>query len=81
MAEDIVSYRLLDKVISDFAEREGNTRTLTEALYIVSAISRAGLVVLPTEPSAAMLAAGARVAGVPATTVRAMLEAIIRAAG
>lgn len=80
MPDDTVSYRLLDQVLRDLAEREGNSRTLGEALYVLSAISRSGLVVLPAEPTPAMIATASAATGVPPGKVRAVLAAVMAAA-
>ncbi|MFM2128985.1 MAG: hypothetical protein RL477_531 [Pseudomonadota bacterium] len=80
MTDAAVSYRLLDQVLRDIAEREGNTRTLGDALYVLSAIARNGLVVIPAEPTSAMIDAASRQTGLPAATIRAVIEAIMKAA-
>ncbi len=79
MTYDNTNTRLLDDVIVDFARREGHSHTLRDALYIFSAITNAGLIVLPSEPSRAMLEAGAAVGGVTPDTVRAILNAVVAA--
>lgn len=80
MSDAAVSYRLLDQVLRDLAEREGHSRTLGDALYVLSAIARNGLVVLPAEPTPAMIATAAAATGVPPATVRAIIAAVMAAA-
>lgn len=71
---------LLDRVLCDILEREGHSRTLADALYVVSVIGRSGLVVLPAEPSPAAVAAVAARTGVAPAQVRAVFAALVAAA-
>lgn len=80
MTYDAPGNRLLDDMIVDFARHEGHGHALRDALYIFSAITNAGLMVLPSEPTPAMLEAGAAAGGVSPDKVRAILRALTNAA-
>ena len=80
MPSNPVTYRLLDSLIQEIAEREGHGDTLRDALYIVSAIGRSGLVVLPERPDATMLSAGAAAGNLKEETVQNILDAMVKAA-
>lgn len=55
----------------------GLSDAMAEALDAVAEIGRNGLIVLPTEPSAAMLAAGARAGGVSPDVAWCIYQAMI----
>ncbi len=59
---------------------EGNSHALLDARYIFSAIPNAGLMVLPSEPTPAMLEAGAAAGGVSPDQVLIILRALSKAA-
>lgn len=63
-SSNITNYRLLECIVKHFREADGEGRTLADALYIVSAVSRSGLAVLPRTPTPEMLKAGAEAAGI-----------------
>ena len=71
---------LAHTLADDLATREGTGQTITDALQVLSAISMAGLAVVPREPTAEMLTAGAQVANVPTPTLYAAWHAILAAA-
>ncbi len=70
---------LLHSIADDLATRDGTGQTMADALHVLAAISLAGLAVVPREPTAEMLTAGAQVANVPTPKLYAAWHAILAA--
>ena len=70
---------LAHTIADDLATREGMGQTMTDALQVLSAISMVGLAVVPREPTAEMLNAGAQAAGVTTSTLYKAWHAILDA--
>ncbi len=72
-------FDLAQTIADDLATREGIGQTMSDALHVLSAISMVGLAVVPREPSAKMLDAGAQAAGVSTSTLYKAWHAILGA--
>lgn len=71
--------RLLECIVKHFREADGEGKTLADALYIVSAVSRCGLRVLPQTPTPEMLRAGAEAAGISEGAAAMVFQAMLSA--
>ena len=79
MRTDPPKFKLAHPNADHPASREGAGQAVTGALRVLSDISMAGLALVPREPSAEMLAAGARAAGVSTAVVNKAWHAILDA--
>ncbi|MDX1485931.1 MAG: hypothetical protein R3229_15780 [Alphaproteobacteria bacterium] len=59
---------------------DGPSQPMAAALNLLAAISSAGQAIVPRQPTAAMLSAGARTAGVPADVIEKAWRAMLAAA-
>lgn len=80
MQTDPPKFDLAHTIADDLATREGTGQTMTDALHVLSAISMAGLAVVPREPTAEMLTAGALAVGISTPILYKAWHAILAAA-
>lgn len=73
-------FDLTHTIAGDFATPEGAGQTMSDALHVLSAISMAGLAVVPREPTAEMLTAGALAVGISTPILYKAWHAILAAA-
>ncbi len=73
-------FDLAHTIADDLATREGTGQTMSDALHVLSAISMAGLAVVPREPTAEMLTAGAMAVGISTPILYKAWQAILAAA-
>ncbi len=73
-------FDLAHTIAIEHVTREGTGQTMADALHVLSAISMAGLVVVPREPTADMLTAGAQAAGISTPILYKAWHAILAAA-
>ncbi|MCH8918809.1 MAG: hypothetical protein IIC52_12230 [Proteobacteria bacterium] len=73
-------FDLAHAIADDLATRQGTGQTMSDALHVLSAISMAGLAVVPREPTAEMLTAGALAAGISTPILYKAWQAILAAA-
>lgn len=73
-------FNLAHTIADDLATRQGTGQTMTDALHVLSVISMAGLAVVPREPTAEMLTAGAKAAGISTPILYKAWHAILGAA-
>jgi hypothetical protein len=72
--------RLIACIAEDLENRSGPSEALTEALLVISAITRSCFAIVPQEPNAAMVAAGVLAGGVSPDQARRTYTAMIGAA-
>lgn len=60
MSANTINLRLLQAISGDMLSRDDTSQNLADAFYVISAISRAGLVIVPKEPTSEMLSAGSQ---------------------